>query len=60
MNDLVAEGLLLFSAFAAIVVRILIIVKERRKPKAVDTKRAKNHAKKSRTGSTASSMGSWK
>jgi len=46
MNDLVAEGILLFSAFGAIVVMILIILKERRKRKAIETKMAKNHGKK--------------
>ena len=43
MNDLVAETLLLISAFAMIVVMVLLIVKERRKQKTVDNKRAKNH-----------------
>jgi hypothetical protein len=38
MNDLVAEGILMFSAFGVIVVMILIILKERRKRKAIETK----------------------
>jgi hypothetical protein len=46
MNDLVANGLLLFSAFATIVVMVLIIVKERRKQKTVDTTKAKKHVKR--------------
>jgi hypothetical protein len=46
MNDLVAEGLLLFSAFSVIVIMVLIIMKERRKRKAIETKMAKNHGKK--------------
>ncbi len=46
MNDAIAEILLLISAFATIVVMVLIIVKERRKQTAVDTNRAKNHAKR--------------
>ena len=45
MKDLVAEAIILFSAFATIVVMVLIIVKERRKQKKVDAERAKNHAK---------------
>jgi hypothetical protein len=46
MNDLVANGLLLFSAFATIVVMVLIIVKERRKQKTVETKKAKKRVKR--------------
>jgi hypothetical protein len=46
MNDLVAEILLLFSAFATIFVMVLIIVKERCKQNSVDTKKAKKHVKK--------------
>ena len=46
MQDLVAEAILMFSAFATIVVMVLIIVKERRKQKKVDAERAKNHAKR--------------
>jgi hypothetical protein len=46
MNDIVAEILLFFSAFATIFVMVLIIVKERRKQKAVDTKKAKKHVKR--------------
>jgi preprotein translocase subunit YajC len=33
MKDIIAEGLLLFSAFATIVVMILLIIKERRNRK---------------------------
>jgi hypothetical protein len=36
----------MFSAFATIVVMVLIIVKERRKQKKVDAERAKNNAKR--------------
>ena len=46
MNDLVAKILLIFSAFATIFVMVLIIVKERRKQKTVDTKKAKKHVKR--------------
>ena len=46
MNDLIAEALFMFSALATIIVMVLIIVKERRKQKAVDTKRVKNHVKR--------------
>ncbi len=46
MNDVIAETLLLITAFAMIVVRVFLIVKERRKQKAVDSKRVKNHVKK--------------
>jgi hypothetical protein len=46
MNDLVAEGLLLISAFAVIFVMVLIILKERRKQTAVESKKAKNHVKR--------------
>jgi len=49
MNDLVAQGLFLLSAFGAIVIMVLIIVKERRKQKTVDNKRAKNHVKRTYT-----------
>ena len=41
MNDLVAETLMLISAFAVIVLMVLIIVKERRKQNTVDTKKSK-------------------
>ena len=46
MKDFVAETIFMFSAFATIVVMVLIIVKERRKQKKVDAKKAKNHAKR--------------
>ena len=46
MNDLIAEALFMFSVIATIVVMVLIIVKERRKQKAVDTKRVKNHVQR--------------
>lgn len=46
MNDLVAETLMLISAFAVIVLMVLIIVKERRKQNTVDTKRAKDNVKR--------------
>ena len=46
MNDLVAEILLFFSAFATIFVMVVIIAKERRKQKTVDTKKAKKHVKR--------------
>ena len=46
MKDLVAEAIFMFSAFATIVVMVLIIVKERRKQKKVDAERANNHAKR--------------
>ena len=46
MKDLIAEALLIFSALATIVVMVLIIVKERRKQRTVDTKRAKKHVKR--------------
>ena len=46
MKDLIAEALLMFSALATIVVMVLIIIKERRKQKTVDTKRAKKHIKR--------------
>jgi hypothetical protein len=45
MNNLVAEGLFLFSALATIVIMLMIIAKERRKRKAEDEKRAKKHTK---------------
>ena len=46
MKDLMAEVILVFSAIATIVVMVLIIIKERRKQKTVDTKKAKNHVKR--------------
>ena len=46
MKDLVVKGLMLFSAFATIVVMVLIIVKERRKQNTDDTKKAKKHVTK--------------
>jgi hypothetical protein len=46
VKDLVAEAIIMFSAFATIVVMVLIIVKERRKQKKVDAERAKNRAKR--------------
>jgi hypothetical protein len=49
MNDLVVQGLFLLSAFGAIIIMVLIIVKERRKQKTVDKKRAKNHVKRTYT-----------
>ena len=46
MNDLVAEGLFLFSAFALIVVMVLIIMKERRKQRNVGTKGKRKNVKR--------------
>ena len=46
MGDLFAEGLFLFSAFAAIAIMLLIIAKERRKQKTGEHKRTKKHVKK--------------
>ena len=46
MNNLVVKGLMLFSAFATIVVMVLIIVKERRKLKTDDNKKARKHVTK--------------
>ena len=46
MNDTIAEILFTLSALATIVVMVLIIVKERRKQRALNKKKAKNHVKK--------------
>lgn len=46
MKNLIAEALLMSSVLAAIVVMVLINVKERLKQKTVDTKRAKKHIKR--------------
>ena len=46
MKDIVAEGLLLFSVFATIVVMVLLIIKERRKQKTVDKEGAKGNVKR--------------
>ncbi len=46
MNDLVAEGIMLFSAFATIAVMALVILKERRKQKNFDSKKTKKHVQR--------------
>ena len=46
MKDKIAEGLMLFSAFATIVVMLLIIIKESSKQRKIDTKEKKSHVKK--------------
>ena len=46
MKDLISEALLMSSALATIAVMVLIIVKESRKQKTVDMKRAKKHIKR--------------
>ncbi len=46
MKDIIAEGLLLFSAFATIVVMILLIIKERRKPKIIYKEDTKSNVKR--------------
>ena len=46
MRSLIAEGLLLFSAFATIFIMVLITIKERRKNNAADSPGPRNHRKK--------------
>ena len=46
MGYLVSKGIFLLSLFTAIFVMVLVIVKERRKQKTIDTKTKKNHLKR--------------